>query len=142
MRVSALLDSNILVYAFDAAYPDKMRIAQDLITRHITGKKTYAIAVQNLTEFFVNVTSKAIRPPADAREILSDLAAKLPCCPADPSTVEYAASLAALYKIPFWDALIAAVMLENNILTIYTENEKDFARIPGIKVVNPFKQAK
>ena len=35
--------------------------------------------------------------------------------------------------------LIAACMLEHAILTIVTENERDFRRIPGITVINPFK---
>jgi hypothetical protein len=30
-------------------------------------------------------------------------------------------------------------MKENGIDTIITENEKDFKKIPGIKVINPFK---
>ena len=40
---------------------------------------------------------------------------------------------------PFWDALIAACMLEHDIEVIVTENEKDFKNIPGITVLNPFK---
>jgi predicted nucleic acid-binding protein len=35
-------------------------------------------------------------------------------------------------RVPFWDALIAACMLENAIGIIVTENEDDFKRIPGI----------
>jgi predicted nucleic acid-binding protein len=30
------------------------------------------------------------------------------------------------YKMSFWDSLIAATMIENGILNIYTENSKDF----------------
>jgi predicted nucleic acid-binding protein len=37
------------------------------------------------------------------------------------------------------DALIAACMLENGIEIIVTENERDFKRIPGITVINPFR---
>ena len=42
-------------------------------------------------------------------------------------------------RAPFWDALIAACMLEHGIEVIVTENEKDFKNIAGITVVNPFK---
>lgn len=42
-------------------------------------------------------------------------------------------------KVDFWDALIAETMKENGIVKIYTENEQDFMKIPGIKVVNPLK---
>ena len=37
----------------------------------------------------------------------------------------------------FWDSLIAATMIENNILSIYTEKEKDF-KVPSLNVINPF----
>jgi len=47
--------------------------------------------------------------------------------------------LVRLHRVPFWDALIAACMLENGISTIVTENEADFKRIPGITTSNPFK---
>jgi predicted nucleic acid-binding protein len=47
----------------------------------------------------------------------------------------------AIYKIPFWDALIVATMEENSIDTIITENEKDFKKVKWIKTINPFKKA-
>ncbi len=139
MKGKAFLDSNILVYAFDTAEKDKHETAKRIVADGILGKQDFAMALQNVNEFFVNITSKAHRPARDAAALAGDLLAKFPCYPADNNTVEYAMSLAQLYKIPFWDAMIAAVMLENSIFTIYTENEKDFSRIPGIKVVNPFR---
>jgi hypothetical protein len=33
-------------------------------------------------------------------------------------------------------------MVENEIKTIVTENEKDFKRVPGIRIFNPFKPQK
>ena len=55
-----------------------------------------------------------------------------------PMTVLKAIELVKLYRAPFWDALIAACMLEYGIGTIVTENERDFRKIPGLKVINPF----
>lgn len=37
-----------------------------------------------------------------------------------------------------WDALIAETALENGIRKIYTENTKDFNKIPSLKIINPF----
>jgi predicted nucleic acid-binding protein len=37
----------------------------------------------------------------------------------------------------FWDLLIAETMREAKVRTIYTENERDFPKIPWVKVVNP-----
>jgi predicted nucleic acid-binding protein len=50
-----------------------------------------------------------------------------------------AIELEKLHRVPFWDALIAACMQEHGIQTIVTENERDFRRIAGINVINPFK---
>lgn len=140
MSDRALVDSNILIYAVDAAYPEKQRVAHNLLEEGLAGKRSLVLALQNVNEFFVNITQKAIKPMQDAHVLAEDLLSKFPCYPDDQNTVEYAFSLCRLYKIPFWDALIAAVMLENTILTIYTENEQDFRKIPGIKVVNPFRK--
>jgi predicted nucleic acid-binding protein len=46
------------------------------------------------------------------------------------------------FRAPFWDALIAACMLENGIETIITENERDFKKIPNIIVSNPFRTSR
>jgi predicted nucleic acid-binding protein len=43
------------------------------------------------------------------------------------------------YRASFWDALIAACMLEHGVHTIVTENELDFRKIPGLTVINPFR---
>ena len=41
------------------------------------------------------------------------------------------------YKMQFWDAMLAATMMENNVSTIYTEDEI-FGKIEGINAINPF----
>lgn len=56
-----------------------------------------------------------------------------------PKTILQAVDLVKLHRISIWDALIAASMLEHNVSKILTENERDFRRIPGIAVINPFK---
>ena len=45
-----------------------------------------------------------------------------------------------LLKTNIWDTPIMETMKENNVYAIVTENEKDFKRIKGIKVINPFKK--
>jgi hypothetical protein len=52
-------------------------------------------------------------------------------------TIMKAMEIVESVRAPFWDALIAACMLEHGIEIIVTENEKDFKKIPGITVVNP-----
>jgi predicted nucleic acid-binding protein len=56
-----------------------------------------------------------------------------------PGTVAQAIEFVTLHRASFWDALIAACMLEHGITTIVTENERDFTKMPGLTVINPFK---
>lgn len=45
-----------------------------------------------------------------------------------------------LFGMPYWDALIAETLLENNFSRIYTENVEDFKRITELEVINPLEQ--
>lgn len=142
MHDRVLLDSNVLAYAFDSTDGRKQAIARTLVEDGLRQRMSFVVSLQNINEFFSIVTTKAhhgmsVRAAADA---VDGFLAKIPCYCPDTRTVEYALALLKLYGIPYWDALIASVMLENSILTVYTENEKDFRKIPGIKVVNPFRK--
>jgi predicted nucleic acid-binding protein len=100
------------------------------------------VTLQNLCEFFVVVTRKVEQPiPFDeARSIISDIisSTKWMVIDRDHETLLKAIDLAGQAGIHFWDALIAACMLENGISVIITENEDDFKKAQGITVVNPF----
>ena len=52
-------------------------------------------------------------------------------------TVKAALETSKAFRAPFLDALIIETMKENGMNQITTENEKDFTRIPGIKIRNP-----
>lgn len=101
------------------------------------------VTVQNLTEFYVVVTEKVEHPlpSVKARAIIEDTIAsdKWRIFDRDVFTISRAILLSSKYKIHFWDALLAQVMLENGITGILTENSRDFRKIPGITAENPFK---
>jgi predicted nucleic acid-binding protein len=105
-----------------------------------------ATTVQNLCEFFFVVTRKVARPisATSAETIVRGIldASQWTIVDRRTETVLKAMELVRQRRVPFWDALIAACMLENGIGTIVTENEADFKRIPGISIVNPFKTAR
>lgn len=138
----ALIDSNILIYDFDASDKLKHKKAKEILDACWTGKKRYAVSIQNLSEFFVNVTNKIEEPIsiedgtiAVKKMIMFNWLTKL-----EPTKqcVERALELCAQQKIHYWDALIAATMIENGIFSIITENTKDFSKIREIQAKNPF----
>ena len=51
-----LVDTNILVYSYDASESEKQNICNALLKKCWMQKTTYAIALQNLSEFYVVVT--------------------------------------------------------------------------------------
>ena len=55
----------------------------------------------------------------------------------DARTLLSAFEINITYEAHYWDALIAATMRENNIFSIYTEDD-DFESIPWLTVINPF----
>lgn len=57
----------------------------------------------------------------------------------DENTVSKCMKTIGLYKSKFFDTLIIETMKENSISRIITENAKDFEKVEGITVINPFK---
>jgi predicted nucleic acid-binding protein len=136
-----LIDTNILVYAYDVSEREKHEQAKTII-KDVWTKGGGVISLQNLCEFFVVVTRKVEQPLTleEAQTIISDIirSAKWMVIDRDQSTLIKAIDLVKTTGAHFWDTLIAACMHENSIVKIVTENESDFRKIKDITVINPF----
>jgi|SRR3989344_773984 len=137
-----LIDSNILIYAFDKDEKERNLIAKEILERMINGEIEIFLSTQNLSEFYYNATKKIKEPLEirEAKEIISELISlsNVKIIKIYENTILGAINLSSEYGISYWDALIVSVMKENNIYSIITENEKDFKKIKWLKVVNPF----
>jgi len=137
-----LFDTNILVYAYNTYEAEKRKKCLPLVESVFNGETKGQITNQILGELF-HVLAENMKNPFNSEEakkivdsfITSNNWDKFNY---DYKTVKKATTYVKDYKIHFWDALIVATMVENNISSIYTENEKDFKKIPGINVINPF----
>ncbi|MBI2576773.1 PIN domain-containing protein [Candidatus Woesearchaeota archaeon] len=139
----ALIDSNILVYAFDKDEGEKYKRAGKLLEKCFLGEVNFSLSLQNLSEFFVTITKKISHPiPMDVASLLVKKIISFNGFvilePTKKSIIR-AADLCTNKGISYWDALIAAVMIENHIFEIITENEKDFKNVEGLRVTNPFR---
>lgn len=136
-----LIDTNVLVHAYVLIEPAKNTRARALL-RQIWKHGSGVTSVQNLCEFVVVVTRKVERPMSltRAKSIVSTIlhSPKWNVIDRDSGTLPKAIDLVSRYRIPFWDALIAASMIEHNIRIVVTENERDFKKVRGLKVINPF----
>ena len=134
-----LVDSNVLIYALDTSEKEKHEKAKQFMVK-ASYEKGARLSVQNLAEFYVNITGKrkGIALPSEiATQRLAEFSEVFRIIKYGKKTVIEAAYLQAEHKIHFWDSLLAATMIENGIKTIYTENTKDFSKVPGIKAINP-----
>ncbi|MFV1951142.1 MAG: PIN domain-containing protein [Nitrospinota bacterium] len=136
-----LIDTNILVYAYDTSEGDKHEASRDLLVQ-IWKEGGGVICLQNLMEFFVVMTKKVENPidVAEARTIVEDFlkSDNWRIIDRDEDTFLNAVNLVSEHEIHLWDAVIAACMKENDLTEIVTENKKDFEKIPDIKVIIPF----
>jgi len=136
-----LIDTNILVYAYDTTDKRKHERAKALLEKCWRREISYAISAQNLAEFFVVMTQKVPHPLSvdDAAQIVTDII-DFPAWKVlhyDTKALETAMLLYKKTGRHFWDALIAATMIQAGVLHIYTENTGDFARFEHIVVKNP-----
>lgn len=136
----ALIDSNILTYVFDADEPDKQRVCRELIGDCWNRKRKYAVSVQNLSEFYVVVTSKIKTPiPKKIASEFVSLIVKFhnwKVINFDADTVLSAIEINMEYGVHYWDAVLAATMKEHGIFSIYTEDQH-FSKIPWLVALNP-----
>ena len=136
-----LIDTNVLVYAYDTSEGKKHTASKDLL-RHLWIDGGGVVCLQNLMEFFVVITRK-VENPVDvvtAKGIVQDFIGsdKWTVIDRDADTLLVALDLVAQHGIHLWDAAIAATMMENDVPEIITENSKDFRKIPQLKVSSPF----
>ncbi|NQE46603.1 hypothetical protein C5S31_11340 [ANME-1 cluster archaeon GoMg2] len=139
-----LIDTNILVYAYDESEAKKHEICKRLIDECWRLKEKYSISLQNLSEFYVVITKKIENPvPMEtAKGIIADIIEfqNWVVINHDARTILSAIEINMTYEVHYWDALLTATMRENNIFCIYTE-DSDFKSIPWLKVINPFDRA-
>ena len=139
MTEHCLVDTNILVYAF-ASRGTKHEKAKALVSdlMHSGGM---AVSSQNLAEFCRVSTEKLAEkiPHSSALNAIETLSSSSKVVFYGTGEVKEALRLCSSYGGHFFDSLLAATMASENISTIYTENEKDFRKVAGLKVVNPFK---
>ena len=141
MKDRLLFDTNIICYAYDTNEPAKRKVCESLLEKVFCGDIAGVVSNQILGEIFsASVTKLGV--PLDEAElivqsiIISERWEKLVY---DQNTVSRAAANFRKFKAPFWDLVISETMKENGIEFIITENGRDFNKIPGIRVMNPFK---
>ena len=138
MSANYFLDSNILVYAHDAADPEKQQRAQNLIFEGMR-ETTGVISAQVLNEFFVTATKKIEQPLSipSTRHILL-LLSHLEVVDLDYDMVIRAVGIQQEYRISHWDAMILSAAERAECGILYSEDLSHRQKYCGIECINPF----
>jgi len=132
------VDTNVLVYARDAAHPDKQRQAAAWM-RHLWESRRGRLSFQVLQEFYAAVTTK-LRPgmkPADARRDVRALLAWKPLL-VGAAELEVAWAVQERFGLSWWDALIVSSAQSAGCRFLLSEDLQDGQKLAGLEVLSPF----
>lgn len=137
MSARSFVDTNILVYAHDAAAGVKHERARALV-EDLWRSRSGVVSTQVLQELSVSVRKKAAHPLGvlETRELVSDYLA-WHVVVNDGDAVLGALDLEARYRVSFWDALIIHAAQAAGADTLYSEDLSDGQRYGDVRVVNP-----
>ena len=132
------VDTNVLVYVFDADAVAKQTCARNLIIEHL-GSSTLALSTQVLLEFYWTVTRKPEIPLPHAVAVgfaRQLLAAHVVAPSAD--LVGAAMERSGSGQLSVWDALILAAAESCGASVLYTEDRHLLSVAAGLDIVDPF----
>jgi predicted nucleic acid-binding protein len=136
----AIVETNIVVYAYDLDDPKKHKIAQALI-EELSDQDRLVLSTQVFNEFCSAMMSpkrKTRMSPDQLAVILLELAATGEVVSIGPALTFRALNAMPCHGVSFWDALIWSAAVENNVALIYTEDFQDGRVVEGVRFVNPF----
>lgn len=139
MKGSYLVDTNVLVYAYDRSEPEKQKKALELLDELVlTGRGV--LSVQVLGEFFVAAVRRLAKPLStqQAYDRVVNYIESWPVLEITPQIVFEAARGVRDHKLSYWDAQVWATARLNQIANILSEDFSHGRKIEGVRFLNPF----
>jgi len=134
----SFIDTNVIVYEYDARDETKRRRAYDLLRS--LGPGEAVISGQVLGEFYSTVTRKLPESlsPADAAQAVERLSAAGNVVPIGPEVVADAITISERWQLAYWDGLILAAARAGGCARLLTEDLSHGTELAGIRIENPF----
>jgi predicted nucleic acid-binding protein len=138
MTGKALIDTNILVYAYDLSEYEKQQKSVAVIDRLVV-LDSAVISSQVLAEFFTIVTRKLPEPLTleDAEKRVVHFCQIWSVLQVNEMIIIEAIRGVKTHKFSYWDALIWATARLNQIGTILSEDFSHDSYVEGVRFVNP-----
>lgn len=134
-----LVDTNILLYAYDRGESAKQPLSLAIIDR-LVAHDLGALTPQVLGEFFVNATKK-LQPPLTVEEAhgrIQNYLLSWEILDITGAVVLEAVRGVRTYQMSYWDAQIWASARMNQIPVVLSEDFGEGTTIEGVHFVNPF----
>jgi predicted nucleic acid-binding protein len=136
------IDTNIIVYAYDADAGDKHIKARNIL-RECWEAESGIISTQVLQEFYVAITNvkKMTQPISSlaARDVIQTYHAWTVYRPAVEDILA-ASELSERYRYSFWDSLIIIAAQMSGVTTLFSEDMQHGQQIGSVKIINPFNE--
>jgi predicted nucleic acid-binding protein len=136
----SMLDTNVLVYAYDIDAGVRHERAVQLI-EELERSIQVVVSTQVLNEFYWAITRPQRTTPLSheqATAIVREIAAAWEVVPLNAAVTLRALDGMPRHGFSFWDALIWAAARENGVSLIYTEDFQHGRDIEGVGVIDPF----
>jgi len=137
MPPTALIDTNILVYAYERQDIQRQTKALQVLSRLKAASAGY-LSVKTLSEFFVVV--RRIPDPLTTTEALNELQKHIAVWPVldlTPAIVFEAARGVKDYGFSYFDAQIWATAKTHRLAAVFTEYMNAGSVIEGVAIINP-----
>ena len=137
MSAEHFLDTNIFVYLFDRATPQKRNRSRELVAQSLANGSG-CVSYQVVQETVNVLTGKLGTSPDRIRRLLDDVL--VPLWQVNPTVALYhsAISLQSRYRFSFYDSLIVAAALEAGCTRLYSEDLQHDQQIQRLTITNPF----
>ena len=134
-----LLDTNVLVYAYDPGDKRKQQLAGQLL-EEIQPTRVAAVSAQILAEFFGVVTRRLMPRIAtrDALELVGSLAQSFVTWPIDDVVVLEAARGVRDHHMSYWDAQVWATARLRGARVVLSEDFTNGRTVEGVNFRDPF----
>ena len=134
-----MVDTNVLLYAYDRSQPEKQPRAFAVLDR-LMAHDLGVLSSQVLAEFFVNAIRK-LQPPLtidEASDRIQNYLLAWEILDITGPIVLEAVRGARTYQMAYWDAQIWATARMNQIPIVFSEDFGSGTVIEGVRIVNPF----
>jgi predicted nucleic acid-binding protein len=141
--VAALVDTNVLVYRFDARFPREQAIATDLLRRGLA-EESIRVPHQAVVEFLAVVTrpidgGAPVLPLADARREAEELLTQFTILYPTEVVVRTAIRGWAAYQMGWFDAHLWAYAETYGLAELLSEDFQHGRLYGSVRAVNPFR---